>query len=404
MALRDPAPHMATRSHLADGDRHLTASLLGSQASAVPAAASTPLNVGGGHGVCGDADLRVTAAAGTRTVSVAAGHAFVRGATNASQGVYNVWNDAATSVAIDNGDGNPRYDLVAVRLTDSDPGVNNATTSVGFVVVKGTPAAAPQDPPVSSDGSYLVLARVRVPAGSWTTVLSTMVDDLRPMANALGGVRRCRSTNRPSANLSVGDLVYETDTGYLMKWNGSAWQFQTANMYVTTAQNAFPGNPAKGEMALNVYGQYPGGVASFYTGTGWQAVGNVRWASSSGFDSGIGTPGTNTDRLPLQIQTGTVVWSQTTPLNGNAEATIFWPEAFKNGVAAVFLSWGDLVNFYTPQVNGSPAFAGFYSPDRAHWSSFGLARNGCSVRLRFTSGEVPNSAYQLRLNFLAVGF
>jgi hypothetical protein len=396
---------MATRSHLADGDRHLTASLLGSPAAATPAASSTPTNLGGGHGVCGDADLAVTAAAGTRTVSIAAGHAFVRGATNASQGVYNVWNDAASTIAVDNGDGNPRYDLVAVRLRDSDPGVNNTTTDVSFVVIKGTPAAAPSDPAVPSDGSYLVLARVRVPAGSWTTVLSTMVDDLRPLANALGGVRRIRSTNRPTTNVSKGDLFYEVDTGYVVKWNGTAWQYQTANMTVNATQNAWPSTAAVGQLALNTSGQYPNQMPSFFDGTTWRNVGNVRWASSAGFDSpALGTPGTATERLPLQVQAGTVVWSAASPLNANGEAPIFWPELFKNGVAGVFLEWGDTASFYTPSVNGSTAFAGFYSPDKAHWLPFGLARNGCSVRLRFTDGAVPNSAYQLRLNFLALGF
>jgi hypothetical protein len=396
---------MATRSHLADGDRHLTASLLGSPAAVTPAASSTPTNLGGGHGVCGDADLAVTAAGGTRTVSIAPGHAFVRGATNASQGVYNVWNDAATTVAIDNGDGNPRYDLVVVRLRDSDPGVNNTETSVAFSVVKGTPAAAPADPPVPSDGSYLVLARVRVPAGSWTTVLSTMIDDLRPMANSLGGVRRIRSTNRPTTNISRGDLFYEVDTGYVVKWNGSAWQYQTANMTVNASSNAWPSNAAAGQLALNTSGQYPNQMPAFFDGTTWRNVGNVRWASSSGFDSpAVGVPGTATTQTMLQVQTGTVVWSAASPLNANGEAPIFWPEAFKNGVAGVWLAWGDVVDFYCPAPNGSPPFAGFFPTSKANWVAYGLARSGCTVRLRFNDGVIPNSAYQLRLNFLAVGF
>lgn len=413
MPLRNPAPHMAGGSHLADGDRHLTASLLGSQASVTPSAVVTPTNVHGGHGVCGDADLRATAGTGTRVVAIAAGHAFIRGATNAAQGVYNVWNDASTNVTLDNGDGNPRNDLIAVRVTDADPGVGNATTAVEFVTVKGTPAASPQDPAIPTDGSYLVLARVRVPAGSWTTTTAGIIDDLRPSANGLGGIRRVRSGNRPTVGLSVGDFIYEVDTGYLLRWTGTAWQYHVGSMFVTSAQNAWPSNAGRGDLALNVYSQWPGGVPSFLNAqSAWQAIGNVRWTSQSAFDSpafGGSLPlnAATTNLFPLQVQHGTAFWSQASPMNASGEAPLFWGEAFKNGVAAVHLAFGNSeTNIAIAGINTAGAFA---STD-VHQAQLALqyrvlTRTGCTVRLRFISNNaVPVSPYNIRINYTAFGF
>ena len=279
MTLRSPALYTGGEAHPPDGDRHLIAALLGSPAQGVPQGV-TPVNVGGGHGVVGPDDFRVVEDTGAnRSVTILAGHAFVRGAKTAGQGVYALWNDsdAQAAVTLEPGEGNPRRDLVAVKVTDADYG-DGVTSPPEFVVIKGTASPNPVDPDIPDDASYLVLARVRVPATPGFSVTDGIIDDLRPFAVAAGGVLVFRSTNRPTG-LRPGTLGWESDTQRLVRWTGTAWQAES--VWWSPSAGALPSQPYLGQIAID--GPFGGGQASripkFWNGQKWVSlgVGSLRW-------------------------------------------------------------------------------------------------------------------------------
>jgi microcystin-dependent protein len=133
------------------------------------------------EGVLGSGSLQVTQSAPTAmTVQVAAGVAVVQGDDQAFQGKYVCREQAATTgvaIAAAPGSGS-RHDLVVLRVRDP-----NATGPAGddavIQVVTGTAAPSPVDPAIPN--SALVLARVRVPAGTGT-ITNSLIDDLRVYA------------------------------------------------------------------------------------------------------------------------------------------------------------------------------------------------------------------------------
>ena len=403
MPLRDPASWMGGRNHLVDADRHLTAALLGSPAAATPAPAVTPTNVGGGHGVCGDADLAVTAGAAARQVSVAAGHAFVRGATTAAQAVYAVWNDAAATVTVDVGDANPRYDLIAVRLRDSDPGVGNAASDVSFQVVKGTPSPTPTDPALPTGASWLVLARVRIPAGfaSGSTINPTWIDDLRPRATALGGVRRV-SGALPTQNVSDGEFCWSTSENMLYRFSATLNAWVRAMPSVNGSTNGWPSPAVQGQIAFNPRGGVT--LPSFFDGGQWRSLGqgSLRWNFATVLDGTA--PPDDVSRVPLIMQAGSHVVQAASPTTGTGDFAVFYPWTFPNGIASVQVTFGDVAQVYVAALNGSGAFAGYYDISRFNLAVYGAARNGFSCRLRGNSGEVVSGAFQFRVHWMAFGW
>lgn len=149
-------------------------------------------------GVMDSGDLKVTAAGGTREVSVAAGVAFVKGSAT-DQGNYRIRNDAAkSSLAFDtpglpaNASGNPRLDQIIARILDHvfdgsglrrwrleyAQGTPNAATTLD------TRTGAVSD--VSLGSNWLRLADVLVPNGA-TTISVGNIRDRRLWAR--GGFR-----------------------------------------------------------------------------------------------------------------------------------------------------------------------------------------------------------------------
>lgn len=212
------------QSHDAVVVRNLIAAMFGVPVAAHAAAASVT-TAGGGHGVVGAGDLAVTQnGTPNMSVNVAAGRCIVR-AGNASSIAAACWsgmNDAAVNVAIAAADPtNPRRDLVIFQVRDSNYG--EAASDARITVVTGTPAASPSDPALTSYPNALVLARVAVAAAA-TTVTNANITDLRTRVHAVGGVRVCTSTTRPTgASLFAGLEIFETDTLRKLVYDGSAW-------------------------------------------------------------------------------------------------------------------------------------------------------------------------------------
>ena len=135
------------------------------------------------EGVVAANDFEVTESSPTAmTVRVAAGICVVTGDDQATQGKYVVRNDAlVTGVVIGAAPGSgQRNDLVVLKVRDQNSGVGVDDDAIIEVVV-GTPSGSPVDPAVPD--TALVLARVRVPAGT-SSITTSLIDDLRVRAGA----------------------------------------------------------------------------------------------------------------------------------------------------------------------------------------------------------------------------
>ncbi len=126
------------------------------------------------QGVVNPADLAVSAVAGVRAVSVAAGEGIVFGTENTlRQGAYHVLNDAAVQLAIAAADAlNPRYDRIVAQVRDAEfSGANNDWL---LAVVQGAPAVVPVEPALPAN--CLELARLLVAAGALSFVAGNLLD------------------------------------------------------------------------------------------------------------------------------------------------------------------------------------------------------------------------------------
>lgn len=210
MAARNPPLWLQAGSHPATNDRLLLEALM----APPPAVVS-----GAGYGIVGPSDLAVTQnGTPNMSVNVAAGKAFVDGTENANQGAYLCVNDATVNLAIAASDPtNPRKDLVVAKVQDAE--WSGATNSWSLAVVTGTPAASPSEPAVPANAH--VLAMINVAAGA-TSITNGNITDRRRRASALGGIVVCTSSTRP-ASPTIHQFIFETDTGYLMRWDGSSW-------------------------------------------------------------------------------------------------------------------------------------------------------------------------------------
>lgn len=135
------------------------------------------------EGIIGSGDLAVTQSSPTAmTVRIAAGTAVITGDDQTDQGKYLVKSDAATTgVAIGAAPGSgQRNDLIVLRVRDTNAGVGVNDDAILEVVV-GTPSGSPVDP--ATPDSALLLARVRVPAGT-SAITTSLIDDLRVSAGA----------------------------------------------------------------------------------------------------------------------------------------------------------------------------------------------------------------------------
>jgi hypothetical protein len=146
---------------------------------------------------------------------------FVRSGVGTIRGAWHS-TDADVELSItNNGSGNPRIDLVVLRLNDT-------TDTVSYAVVEGTPAATPSAPTPSAVNPYEIpLAYVAV-ANSAATIAAGDVTDRRKYAsaNATGRLRgrALRSSNQPINN--------NTDT--TITWTGVG-DFTSAGFWLASA-------------------------------------------------------------------------------------------------------------------------------------------------------------------------
>lgn len=68
----------------------------------------------------------------------------------------------------------------------------------------------------------------------------------------------------PTSGLSIGELIYETDSTRLQAWNGSTWEQKTFSNFVATS-SAHPANPFTG---LEIY-ETDTGLGAVYNGTAY---------------------------------------------------------------------------------------------------------------------------------------
>lgn len=124
-------------------------------------------------GVVGGAsdELEVTSTGLTMNVSVAAGEAFIMGHPSN-------WESAQDVAITSNASGNPRLDLVVIRLIPMGVSEEGKQT---IVAVAGTPAASPVAPSATQDPNVkweIPLATVRVESGA-TSIAADKVTDAR---------------------------------------------------------------------------------------------------------------------------------------------------------------------------------------------------------------------------------
>ena len=99
------------------------------------------------------------------------------------------------------------------------------------------------------------------------------------------GHRVCTSATRP-ASPSTGTMIYETDTGKIMVWDGSAWVsvYPVASPSIVTS---LPGSPTTGDEVIykhSATGNIGAHLSMIYDGTKWQPVGQAtlcRWNCGS---------------------------------------------------------------------------------------------------------------------------
>ena len=150
------------------------------------------------------------------TVTVVPGSALVTPAVT-TNGSYRVSVGSATALTLNARDATyTRQDLIVLQVQDSE--IDGSGQYLGsLVAVAGTPSAAPA-PPAVPTGTLPLWVAVVPPSGTVTLV------DRRQYTSSLGGVLTCTSTTRPTgASVRPGQLIYETDTGIVRVWTGTAW-------------------------------------------------------------------------------------------------------------------------------------------------------------------------------------
>lgn len=212
-------------------------------------------------------DLAVTTTgAGNGSVSVAAGHVWLKGASG--YGAYYAYNDAASTVGplSANASGNPRLDLIVVRVSDTGVGA----PTVAFAVLTGTPAATPAapTPTVSSTTVEVPLASVYVANGftTSTTIAAGDINDYRTkhgLPNFAVGDDSTRFVPSPLK----GDLIYDSLYSRWKSHDGTNWvPLQAAP--VLCASSTRPGTSARFE-GMKIY-ETDTNYELVFDGTNWR--------------------------------------------------------------------------------------------------------------------------------------
>lgn len=194
MALRTPPSWLQNGSHPAENDRLTMQGIIESS------------------GIIGSSSLAVTQL-GTpgMSVQVATGWGALVGNFTSNMGVYNFYNDSATTLSITTANpSNPRIDLVCITVSDAFyTGVSN---TVQFQVVAGVPAASPAVPATPS--MSIALAQVAVAAGA-TSITNANITNVRQFATL--GINRSTDFVH-TGTLSLGSLPDTLELSLMGAW------------------------------------------------------------------------------------------------------------------------------------------------------------------------------------------
>ena len=173
-----------------------------------------------------------------KSVNVAAGVAYVPNETFVKNtGVLKFWraqSSATVNVAIaDNASGNPRIDIICVKIDDAAATSVRGAGSVSVVVVAGTPGASPAVPATPAD--HYKLAEVAV-ANGFTSITNANITDLRKGVGIRKIISSWETLNYTFVYTSADDPTYtmtvaSTDvTGYI--WVGMKIRIKQAGAYL----------------------------------------------------------------------------------------------------------------------------------------------------------------------------
>lgn len=133
-------------------------------------------------GVIAGTGTMVVSASSGMNITVAAGFAVVANSSSSLQGAYVVPNMTRQTLTVATADAtNPRIDLVVVRVHDN----GDSTTYAAVELVTGVAAPSPAAP--ATPANSLVLAQVRVNAGT-ASIAQTNITDTRLYTAAAGGI------------------------------------------------------------------------------------------------------------------------------------------------------------------------------------------------------------------------
>ncbi|HEX2312557.1 MAG TPA: hypothetical protein VHJ17_02420 [Thermomonospora sp.] len=173
-------------------------------------------------------------------VTVRPFQAVVQGTRGVAAGAYLVTLDQRKTVPVPPGHpSHPRLDLIVARQRDRQYG--DATTAFTVECVSGTAAPSPAEPAV--DGDHLVLALVRVPAGT-SAITQANLTDRRAYTTALGGVLPVAAHETPPGRGYPGQRLYDLETHQDLVWEGE-WRPAMAGL-VTAYGPADPDWPKFG--------------------------------------------------------------------------------------------------------------------------------------------------------------
>lgn len=243
MALRNPPSWLQNGSHPAENDRLTTTGVIWRS-----------------KGVADYGSFRVSQS-GTpaMTVSVAAGHALVQGTQTASQGLYIIYNDAATTVAISTASPTlPRIDRICLTVQDSFYG-GTANNQVILQAIAGTPNASPVAPAEPANSITLALVAV---AANTTAIVDGNITDSRTVAQLSENAFTAGSTG--ANTLTVNGINGQTGKAFKINDYLGTQKFAVAVDGTIT----FPDGSTQATAAV-------GGVTSVSGGNGITATGTT---------------------------------------------------------------------------------------------------------------------------------
>jgi hypothetical protein len=243
MALRNPPSWLQNGSHPAENDRLTTTGAI--------------WNV---KGIADYGSFKVSqSATPAMTISVAAGHALVEGTQTASQGLYIIYNDAATTVAVTTASTTlPRIDRVCLTVQDAFYG-GTANNQVILQVVAGTPNASPTAPAEPANSLTLALLAV---AANQTTIVNGNITDSRQTAQL--SENAFTAANVAANTLTVNGISGQTGKAFKINDNTGTQKFAVAVDGTVTFQDGSTQSTAA-----------VGGVTSVSGGNGITATGTT---------------------------------------------------------------------------------------------------------------------------------